>query len=172
MVVATAGSLLMTVVGKGLVGRIRPPLADAVPPYETSPAFPSGHALNAVVVAGVIAYLLMLRQRRWRTRVCEPNVPAPPNPGNVLGRGSNRSPRPASTAAPVPARPPHPPHYRQRESPSVERGPLPTDPDGLRLVCHRPGKPSWTTHWPAQWGVAVGPPTGTGAYGGPATPSD
>jgi len=68
MVAATAGSLLLTVVGKSLVGRIRPPLADAVAPYESSEAFPSGHALNAVVVAGVVAYLLVLRQRRWSTR--------------------------------------------------------------------------------------------------------
>ncbi|SCF02895.1 undecaprenyl-diphosphatase [Micromonospora viridifaciens] len=68
MAVATAGSLLMTIVGKALVGRIRPPLADAVPPYESSPSFPSGHALNAMVVAGVVAYLLVLRQQQWRTR--------------------------------------------------------------------------------------------------------
>ncbi|MEU5943536.1 phosphatase PAP2 family protein [Micromonospora sp. NPDC047548] len=68
MAVATAGSLLMTIAGKALVGRIRPPLADAVAPYETSASFPSGHALNAVVVAGVVAYLLVLRQRQWRTR--------------------------------------------------------------------------------------------------------
>lgn len=68
MAAAAGGSLLMTIVGKALVGRIRPPLADAVPPYETSPSFPSGHALNAVVIAGVLAYLLVLRQRRWRTR--------------------------------------------------------------------------------------------------------
>ncbi len=64
MLVATAGSLAMTVVGKTAVGRARPPLADAVPPYETSGSFPSGHALNAVVVAGVVAYLLVRRQQR------------------------------------------------------------------------------------------------------------
>ena len=58
--IGTAGSLLMTAVGKQLVGRVRPPVADAVPPYETSPAFPSGHALNNTVVACLIAYLLLL----------------------------------------------------------------------------------------------------------------
>lgn len=69
MVAATGGSLLMTVVGKALVGRVRPPLTDAVAPYETSASFPSGHSLNAVVVAGVVAYLLMLRQHRWPAQV-------------------------------------------------------------------------------------------------------
>lgn len=64
VLVTTAGSLTMTVVGKAVVGRARPPLVDAVPPYETSGSFPSGHALNAVVVAGIVAYLLVRRQQR------------------------------------------------------------------------------------------------------------
>jgi membrane-associated phospholipid phosphatase len=59
---ATLGSVVMTVVGKAVVGRTRPDLMDAVPPYESSGSFPSGHALNAVVVAGVLAYLLVRRQ--------------------------------------------------------------------------------------------------------------
>lgn len=65
---AGAGSLLMTVAGKDLTGRARPPLAEAVPPYEYSPSFPSGHTLNALVIAGVVAYLLMLRRHSGRTR--------------------------------------------------------------------------------------------------------
>ena len=43
MAIGASGSLLMTAVGKQLVGRARPPLEHAVPPYETSLSFPSGH---------------------------------------------------------------------------------------------------------------------------------
>ncbi|MBF4631143.1 phosphatase PAP2 family protein [Clavibacter michiganensis subsp. phaseoli] len=66
---AGGGSLLLTIAGKDIVGRARPDLADAVPPYETSPSFPSGHTLNAVAIAGILAYLLLLRQHRRLTRV-------------------------------------------------------------------------------------------------------
>jgi membrane-associated phospholipid phosphatase len=69
MVIAVAGSLAMTTVGKVLVGRVRPPQTDAVAPFESSPSFPSGHSLNSVVIAGLIAYLLVRRQLRRRTRI-------------------------------------------------------------------------------------------------------
>lgn len=65
---AASGSLLMTIVGKQLIGRTRPPLSEAVPPFEYSSSFPSGHALNAVVIAGVVVYLLILRQSTTRAR--------------------------------------------------------------------------------------------------------
>lgn len=66
---AAAGSLLMTVAGKQFIGRSRPPLTEAVPPFEYSASFPSGHSLNAVVIAGVVAYLLILRQATRRARI-------------------------------------------------------------------------------------------------------
>lgn len=66
MAVAAGGSLLMTVLGKKAIGRLRPDLEFAVPPFELSPSFPSGHTLNAVVISGIIAYLLMLRQHSKR----------------------------------------------------------------------------------------------------------
>jgi undecaprenyl-diphosphatase len=69
LVAATAaGSLLLTVAGKDLVGRARPPLVDAVPPYELSASFPSGHSLNAAAIGGIVAYLVLRRQRSARAR--------------------------------------------------------------------------------------------------------
>ncbi len=61
--IAAAGSLAMTVVGKNWIGRLRPPTELAVPPYEDSPSFPSGHTLNATVLVTVIVYLVLI----WTT---------------------------------------------------------------------------------------------------------
>lgn len=69
MPAAAAGSLGMTIAGKDMIGRLRPPLELAIPPYESSPSFPSGHSLNALVIAGIVAYLLAIRQHHGRTRV-------------------------------------------------------------------------------------------------------
>lgn len=69
LVAATAaGSVTITVVGKLAVGRARPPLADAVPPYLDSFSFPSGHATNSTAIAGMVAYLLVRRQQRAGAR--------------------------------------------------------------------------------------------------------
>lgn len=73
---AGLGSLLMTIAGKAIFGRARPPHIDAVPPFETSPSFPSGHSLNAFVIAGIVAYLLILRQRSTHARVITITVAA------------------------------------------------------------------------------------------------
>lgn len=61
LAIGAAGSVLMTVAGKDLVGRVRPPRSLAVPPFETSPAFPSGHTLNAWVLLLLVAYLVAVR---------------------------------------------------------------------------------------------------------------
>ena len=65
---AGGGALLMTVLGKRLSGRARPDLVDSIPPYEYSASFPSGHALNASVIAGILCYLMLHRFRTHLVR--------------------------------------------------------------------------------------------------------
>jgi membrane-associated phospholipid phosphatase len=74
MLIAAAGSVLITVLGKDLTGRARPPVIYAVPPLETSPSFPSGHTLNATVVLGLSAYLIMLGRRHLRSKLLVASV--------------------------------------------------------------------------------------------------
>ena len=69
MLITVAGSLAMTLIGKAVIGRVRPPQTDAVPPFENSPSFPSGHALNSTAIAGMVAYLMLLHLERTLTRV-------------------------------------------------------------------------------------------------------
>ena len=102
---AGVGALLMTIAGKQLIGRTRPPLADAVPPYEYSPSFPSGHTLNALVIAGIVAYLLVLRPRpRRRAR----RTPAGAAPVPLTPRPTHKGGVCAGSAAYLGARPPGP----------------------------------------------------------------
>ena len=70
MIIAVAGSLTFTTVGKAIVGRARPPLSDAVPPYEHAFSFPSGHTLNSTVIAGMVAYLVASRLSRLAIALC------------------------------------------------------------------------------------------------------
>lgn len=66
MVIAPLGSVTITETLKAAFALPRPPYADAVPPYEFSYTFPSGHTLNSTVVAGTLAYLTVwLARRLW-----------------------------------------------------------------------------------------------------------
>ncbi len=69
MIAAAIGSLTVTFVGKDIIGRVRPAQEYAIAPFESTPSFPSGHALNAVVVGGIIAYLLFRHFGNRRTRI-------------------------------------------------------------------------------------------------------
>ena len=66
---AAAVSITATSLGKKLIGRTRPDHADAVPPYENSPSFPSGHTLNTTVVIALVVYLACLQIKRTLARV-------------------------------------------------------------------------------------------------------
>nr|WP_264357269.1 phosphatase PAP2 family protein [Pseudarthrobacter sp. MM222] len=66
---AAAVSTTATTLGKRLIGRNRPDHTDAVPPYESSPSFPSGHTLNTTVVIGLVVYLACLQVKQTITRV-------------------------------------------------------------------------------------------------------
>jgi len=61
---AAAVSITATTVSKTLMGRVRPDHIDAVPPFEFSPSFPSGHTLNTTVVIGVVVYLMCLQTQK------------------------------------------------------------------------------------------------------------
>ncbi|QNK52592.1 phosphatase PAP2 family protein [Dermacoccus sp. PAMC28757] len=61
-------ALAFTAAGKDITARSRPPRALAVPPYESSPSFPSGHTVTATVTAVLVAYLVFLTAHSRRVR--------------------------------------------------------------------------------------------------------
>jgi undecaprenyl-diphosphatase len=64
MVAATAGTALLTVMAKHLVGRARPDVANQLV-QVTGAAFPSAHAAESVACYGALAFLIT----RWRRTV-------------------------------------------------------------------------------------------------------
>lgn len=65
--ITAAGALAMTIFGKDFAARARPPVSLAVPPFESSPSFPSGHTLNAAALTTIVVYLVLIRaDRRWQ----------------------------------------------------------------------------------------------------------
>ena len=65
MLLGGAGSLAISMTTKAYADRVRPPVDLALAPMEPSWSFPSGHALNATIIAGVLAYLFVSRSRSW-----------------------------------------------------------------------------------------------------------
>jgi membrane-associated phospholipid phosphatase len=68
LAVTAAGSVGLTAVFKAVLGRARPPLAQAVVAADGF-GFPSGHAAAAAAVCGVAAWLCSVRIQSWRGRI-------------------------------------------------------------------------------------------------------
>lgn len=62
-VVALGGAMLLNVVAKAVLGRVRPAFWYSLAP-ETTPSFPSGHAMGSLAL--VLTLFLLLRHSRWR----------------------------------------------------------------------------------------------------------
>lgn len=69
MVVAPLVSTSLASLLKSYFAHPRPPLSDAVAPYETDFSLPSGHTTGSTVVAGMLAYLTVWLARRAWVRV-------------------------------------------------------------------------------------------------------
>ena len=78
VVAAGLGSLLMTVAGKDIIDRSRPPRSEAIPPYETSPSFPER------------AHAQLHRRARHHRLPADPATPDPACPGRDRRRGRRR----------------------------------------------------------------------------------
>ena len=61
--VALGGAMLLNVLAKTILGRVRPAFWQSLAP-ETTPSFPSGHAMGSLALA--LTLFLLLRASRWR----------------------------------------------------------------------------------------------------------
>lgn len=66
MLLGGSGSLALSMTTKRYADRVRPSADLHVNAMEPSWSFPSGHALNATVIAVVLAYLFVSRTGSWR----------------------------------------------------------------------------------------------------------
>ena len=66
--IAVGGALILNAVLKALIARPRPQLIEWRTPYAGFTSFPSGHAMAAVVVYGVLAYLVTRLEPGLRVR--------------------------------------------------------------------------------------------------------
>jgi membrane-associated phospholipid phosphatase len=60
---ALGGAMLLNVLAKAVLGRVRPAFWHSLAP-ETTPSFPSGHAMGSLAL--VLTLFLLLRHSRWR----------------------------------------------------------------------------------------------------------
>lgn len=67
--VVILGAMAISELTKDIVHRQRPPVADALPPYAVDPAFPSGHTISSVVMAGSVAYVIVWLSPRLGARI-------------------------------------------------------------------------------------------------------
>ena len=61
--VALGGAMLLNVLAKSILGRVRPAFWHSLAP-ESTPSFPSGHAMGSMAL--VLTLFLVLRHSRWR----------------------------------------------------------------------------------------------------------
>ena len=73
--VVVAGGQALGTLAKNLVGRQRPPVAGALIARPGGYAFPSGHALAAVLLYGVLAFLLVRSQSNRGARIAATRRP-------------------------------------------------------------------------------------------------
>jgi len=64
---ALGGAMTLNVVAKALLGRVRPAFWHSLAP-ETTPSFPSGHAMGSLAL--VLTLFLLLRHSRWGWPTC------------------------------------------------------------------------------------------------------